>query len=64
MLANQTKQRPSFGSTKNRNNQSTEKTNTFVCSHCDESGHLKQRYYEIIGYPEWWNFSKEPQEDC
>lgn len=43
---------------KNRNNQPTRKTNTFVYSHYGESDYLKQRYYEIVDYPEWWNFSK------
>ncbi|KAK3038374.1 hypothetical protein RJ639_030274 [Escallonia herrerae] len=59
MLANQSLQGSSSGSTKNWNNQSTGRPNNFVCSHCGETSHLKQWYYEIIGYPEWWDFSKK-----
>lgn len=25
--------------------------------------HLKQRYYEIIGYPDWWGFTKKPRKN-
>ena len=32
-----------------------------VCTHCGEKGHLQQRCYEIIGYLEWWDFSKKPR---
>ena len=53
MLANQTRQGPSLGSSKTRNNQPPGKSSGFVCSHCGETGHFKQRCYEIIGYPEW-----------
>lgn len=41
---------------KNTNN----KGSSFTCTHYGEEGHSKQRCYEIIGYPEWWNFSKKP----
>ncbi|XVF37530.1 hypothetical protein REPUB_Repub20aG0016600 [Reevesia pubescens] len=46
---------------RNRSKQSTGKSSNHVCSHCGESGHTKQRCYEIIGYPEWWDFSKKPR---
>ena len=49
MLASQTQS----GSTKNRNSKSAGKLNSHVCDHYGESGHSKQRCYEIIGYPEW-----------
>ncbi|KAK2976800.1 hypothetical protein RJ640_015795 [Escallonia rubra] len=61
MLANQSLQGSSSGSTKNRNNQSTGRPNNFVCSHCGETSHSKQQCYEIIGYPGWWDFSKKPR---
>ena len=32
-----------------------------MCSHCGEMGHSKQRCYEIIGYPDWWDFTKKPR---
>ncbi|KAL4573992.1 hypothetical protein LXL04_020814 [Taraxacum kok-saghyz] len=47
--------RPQKG--KNSNN----KGNTFTCAHCGEEGHSKLRCYEIIGYQEWWDFSKKPR---
>ncbi|KAJ9539522.1 hypothetical protein OSB04_032255 [Centaurea solstitialis] len=37
------------------------KGNTLTCTHCGEDGHSKQRCYEIIGYPDWWDFSKKPR---
>lgn len=58
MLANQTRQ---FGSSKNRNNQPIGRSSGLVCTHCSESGHSKQRCYEIVGYPEWWDFTKKPR---
>ena len=50
-----TRSRPVKG--KNPNN----KNSNLVCAHCGEEGHSKQRCYEIIGYPEWWDFSKKPR---
>jgi len=46
---------------KNHNHSSAGKYTGLVCGHCGESGHLKQRCYEIIGFPEWWDFSKKPR---
>ena len=37
------------------------RANSFTCTHCCESGHSKQRCYDIIGYPEWRDFTKKPQ---
>ncbi|KAJ9538399.1 LOW QUALITY PROTEIN: hypothetical protein OSB04_031132 [Centaurea solstitialis] len=37
------------------------KKNSFTCTHCGEKGHSEQSYYEIIGYPEWWDFTKKPR---
>ncbi|PWA60403.1 hypothetical protein CTI12_AA387250 [Artemisia annua] len=34
---------------------------TFTCTHCGEEGHSKLRCYEIIGYPDWWDFTKKPR---
>jgi len=61
MLANQTRQGLSLGSSKTRNNQPPGKSSGFMCSYCGETGHSKQRCYEIIGYPEWWDFTKKPR---
>lgn len=43
--------------TKGRNN----KGNTLNCTHCGEDGHSKTKCYELIGYPEWWDFTKKPK---
>ena len=32
-----------------------------LCTHCGETGHTKSQCYDIIGYPEWWDFSKAPR---
>ena len=29
------------------------KSSTYTCTHCDEVGYSKERYYEIVGYPKW-----------
>ncbi|CAH9128619.1 unnamed protein product [Cuscuta epithymum] len=50
-----TRNRPTKG--KNPNN----KGSTYTCTHCGEEGHSKQRCYEIIGYPDWWDFTKKPR---
>nr|GEV90298.1 putative RNA-directed DNA polymerase [Tanacetum cinerariifolium] len=50
--------------TRNRNSKgksSNSKGNTYNCTHCEEEGHSKQRCYEIIGYPDWWEFTKKPR---
>ncbi|GKD19153.1 retrovirus-related pol polyprotein from transposon TNT 1-94, partial [Tanacetum coccineum] len=33
------------------------------CTHCGEKGHTEQRCYEVIGYPEWWDFTKRPRKN-
>ncbi|KAH0781864.1 hypothetical protein KY290_001462 [Solanum tuberosum] len=48
-------------SVKGRTNQSSGKHTNLICSHCGESEHSKQRCYENIGYPDWWDFSKKPR---
>ena len=32
-----------------------------VCTHCGETEHTKNRCYELIGYPNWWDSSKAPR---
>lgn len=46
---------------KEKEKSSNNKKNNFVCTHCGEEGHSKQRCYELVGYPEWWDFSKRPR---
>ena len=37
------------------------KSNSYTCTHCGEVGHSKKRCYELVGYPEWWDFNKKPR---
>ncbi|KAL3497353.1 hypothetical protein ACH5RR_040085 [Cinchona calisaya] len=30
-------------------------------THCDQSGQTKDRCYELVGYPEWWDHSRASQ---
>lgn len=34
---------------------------TFKCTHCDQSGHTRDRCFELVGYPEWWDHNCDPQ---
>ncbi|KAJ8645644.1 hypothetical protein MRB53_007392 [Persea americana] len=31
-----------------------------LCTHCGGTGHTKSWWYELIGYPEWWDPAKAP----
>ena len=31
----------------------------YKCTHCDQTGHTKSRCYELMGYPEWWDHSRD-----
>ena len=45
------RQRPGKGTDKSAYN----------CTHCDQTGHSKDRCYELVGYPEWWDHSRAPK---
>ncbi|XP_039685419.1 uncharacterized protein [Medicago truncatula] len=45
------RQRPSKGTDKS----------AYKCTHCDQTGHSKDRCYELVGYPEWWDHSRAPK---
>lgn len=32
---------------------------SYKCTHCDQTGHTKNRCYELVGYPEWWDHSRD-----
>eukprot|EP00257_Ricinus_communis_P020953 XP_015580324.1 uncharacterized protein LOC107261989 [Ricinus communis] len=60
-IALQTHQGPSINSGRNCKSSTSGRSNTLLCDYCGETGHSKQWCYEIIGYPEWWDFSKKPR---
>jgi hypothetical protein len=31
------------------------------CTHCDQSGHIRERCFELVGYPEWWDHNRDPR---
>ncbi|KAL5723468.1 hypothetical protein ACHQM5_006866 [Ranunculus cassubicifolius] len=31
------------------------------CTHCNRTGHVKERCFEIVGYPEWWDHNRDAQ---
>ena len=37
-----------------KNSNSSDKP-TYKCTHCNQTGHSKSRYFELIGYPDWWD---------
>ncbi|PIN19061.1 hypothetical protein CDL12_08261 [Handroanthus impetiginosus] len=61
LLTSQNRHGPPHASSKNQNFSTSKKSSNLICSHCGETGHSKQRCYEIIGYPDWWDFSKKPR---
>lgn len=63
MIANRNQRGTGYNSSKGKNSQGSGKQNNYVCTHCGESGHSKLRCYELIGYPEWWDFSKKPRKN-
>ncbi|KAK2996779.1 hypothetical protein RJ639_025625 [Escallonia herrerae] len=34
---------------------------TYKCTHCNQNGHTKNRCYELVGYPEWWDHNRDPR---
>ncbi|CAL5368280.1 unnamed protein product [Camellia sinensis] len=34
---------------------------TYKCTHCNQFGHTKNRCFELVGYPERWDHSRDPQ---
>ena len=32
---------------------------TLKCTHCNKTGHIKSRCFEIVGYSEWWDHNHE-----
>ena len=63
MVVHRNTQGSRTSSVKGRNNPSSGKANNFICDYCGEKGNLKQRFHEIIGYPDWWDFSKKPRKN-
>lgn len=45
----------------NHNKGKSNKGNTFTCTYCGEDVHSKAKCCELIGYPEWWDFTKKPR---
>ncbi|KAK3012380.1 hypothetical protein RJ639_012737 [Escallonia herrerae] len=57
-LAMVTRYRPSQNQPKPTN--AAEKS-TYKCTHCNQNGHTKNRCYELVGYPEWWDHNRDPR---
>ena len=32
---------------------------TFKCTHCSKTGHTKSRCFEIVRYPDWWDYNRD-----
>ncbi|KAF2298179.1 hypothetical protein GH714_016810 [Hevea brasiliensis] len=52
-------------SSQNQQDQTKSKTSTginksaYKCTHYDQPGHTKDRCFEIVGYPEWWDHNRD-----
>ncbi|XP_061995377.1 uncharacterized protein LOC133713388 isoform X2 [Rosa rugosa] len=65
-MAIQRKQRSSSGFSTPPQCRLLGKTNPYAntkCPVCGDLGHSKQRCYEVIGYPDWWDFTKKPRKN-
>ncbi|XP_040363142.1 uncharacterized protein LOC121049546 [Rosa chinensis] len=62
----QRKQGPPPGFSTPPQRQPLGKTNPYANTKCPiygALGHSKQRCYEVIGYPDWWDFTKKPRKN-
>lgn len=41
-----------------KTNNGTDKS-TYKCTQCNQTGHTKSRCFELVGYPEWWDHSRD-----
>ena len=32
---------------------------SFKCTHCHQKGHTKERCFELVGYPDWWDHNRD-----
>ena len=32
---------------------------TYKCTHCNQTGHTKSHCFELVGYLEWWDHSRD-----
>ncbi|XP_029125592.1 uncharacterized protein LOC114915276 [Cajanus cajan] len=32
---------------------------SYKCTHCNQNGHTKDRCFELVGYPEWWDHNRD-----
>lgn len=32
---------------------------SYKCTHCNQTGHTKSHCFELVGYPEWWDHSRD-----
>ena len=52
-------------SNQNRSSQSQPKNtdgadkSTYKCTHCNQTGHTKSHYFELLGYPDWWDHIRD-----
>lgn len=51
-----TKHRPNYPRSENNMGRSNLK-----CFHCQKTGHTKNKCYELVGYPEWWDHTRKTQ---
>ena len=50
----QDQKRPIHPKTANGGNKSS-----YKCTHCDQTGHTKSQCYELVGYLDWWDHSRD-----
>ena len=37
------------------------KKSTYKFTHCNQTSHTKNGCFELVEYPEWWDYSRDPQ---
>jgi hypothetical protein len=43
-----------------KNNFGADKS-SYKCTHCNQTGHNKNRCFELVGYPDWWDHNRDPR---
>ena len=53
--------RPTHNQQERMNSRKNTDKSTSKCTHCHKKGHTKDRCFELVGYPDWWEHNRDPR---